>query len=51
MLRIKRLKIIRYRNVEPCELTFSDGFNVLLGKNARSLLTCQALVSALRSLQ
>lgn len=47
MLRIKRLKIIRYRNVEPCELTFSDGFNVLLGKNASgktSLLRLLAMI-------
>ena len=48
MLRIKRLKIIRYRNVEPCELTFSDGFNVLLGKNASgktSLLRLLAMIA------
>lgn len=48
MLRIKRLKIIRYRNVEPCELTFSDGFNVLLGRNASgktSLLRLLAMIA------
>ncbi len=46
-VRLKRLRIDRYRNVAPgTELAFSDGFNVLLGKNGTGKTTLLKLVAA-----
>lgn len=45
MVKLKRLKIRRYRDVEPCELVFSDRFNVLLGANGAGKTTLLDLVS------
>jgi recombinational DNA repair ATPase RecF len=33
VVKLRRLKIEKFRNVEPTELTFGDRFNVLLGLN------------------
>lgn len=47
MLKLKRLKILHYRNVKPgCELSFDDGLNLVLGKNASGKTTLLALLSA-----
>lgn len=44
--KLTRLKIERFRNVEPCELRFGDGFNVLLGLNASGKTTLLELIAA-----
>jgi len=44
--KLARLKIESFRGVEPCELRFSDGFNVLLGLNATGKTTLLELVAA-----
>ncbi|MCO5169876.1 MAG: AAA family ATPase [Planctomycetes bacterium] len=45
-LKLRRLKIVRFRNVAPgCELRFDDGVNVLLGKNGTGKTTLLALIS------
>jgi hypothetical protein len=44
--KLTRLKIERFRNVEPCELRFGDGFNVLLGLNATGKTTLLELIAA-----
>jgi energy-coupling factor transporter ATP-binding protein EcfA2 len=46
-VRLKRLKIDKYRNVAPgTELVFNDGFNVLLGKNGTGKTTLLRLIAA-----
>ncbi|WP_437541056.1 AAA family ATPase [Sorangium sp. So ce367] len=45
MVKLKRLTIHRYRNVEPCELIFSDRRNVLLGPNGAGKTTLLSLIS------
>ena len=46
MLRLRRLKINKFRAVKPgTELTFHDGFNVLLGRNATGKTTLLKLIS------
>lgn len=49
MTKLKRLKINKFRNVEPVELHFSDGFNVLLGINGSGKTTFLELIAALIS--
>ncbi|MBX3467410.1 MAG: AAA family ATPase [Planctomycetes bacterium] len=45
-LKLRRLKVVRFRNVAPgCELRFDDGVNVLLGKNGTGKTTLLALIS------
>jgi AAA domain len=44
--KLTRLKIESFRNVEPCELRFGDGFNVLLGLNATGKTTLLELIVA-----
>ena len=44
--KLTRLKIESLRNVEPCELRFGDGFNVLLGLNATGKTTLLELIAA-----
>jgi hypothetical protein len=44
--KLTRLKIESFRNVEPCELRFGDGFNVLLGLNATGKTTLLELIAA-----
>jgi energy-coupling factor transporter ATP-binding protein EcfA2 len=45
-VRLKRLKIDKYRNVAPgTELVFNDGFNVLLGKNGTGKTTLLRLIA------
>jgi energy-coupling factor transporter ATP-binding protein EcfA2 len=44
--KLTRLKIESFRNVEPCELRFGDGFNVLLGLNAAGKTTLLELIAA-----
>jgi energy-coupling factor transporter ATP-binding protein EcfA2 len=46
VVKLKRLKIERYRDVEPCELRFSDRFNVLLGPNGAGKTTLLELISS-----
>jgi energy-coupling factor transporter ATP-binding protein EcfA2 len=47
MLKLKRLKILQYRNVKPgTELRFDDGLNLILGQNASGKTTLLALLSA-----
>lgn len=47
MLKLKRLKVLHYRNVAPgCELRFDDGINLVLGQNASGKTTLLALISA-----
>ncbi|MDC0741928.1 AAA family ATPase [Polyangium mundeleinium] len=49
MAKLKRLKINKFRNVEPVELHFSDGFNVLLGINGSGKTTLLELIVAVLS--
>ena len=44
-LKLKRLKIEKFRNVEPTELLFHDGLNVLLGQNGAGKTTLLKLVA------
>lgn len=44
--KLTRLKIESFRNVQPCELRFGDGFNVLLGLNATGKTTLLELIAA-----
>lgn len=47
MVKLKRLKILKYRNVKPgTELHFDDGVNLILGQNASGKTTLLALISA-----
>ncbi len=47
MLRLRRLKINKFRNVRPgCELRFHDGVNVLLGRNGTGKTTLLRLIVA-----
>lgn len=47
MVKLKRLKILKYRNVRPgTELHFDDGVNLILGQNASGKTTLLALISA-----
>jgi ABC-type branched-subunit amino acid transport system ATPase component len=46
MLRLTRLKITQFRNVQPTELFFHDGYNILLGPNASGKTTLLNLISA-----
>jgi energy-coupling factor transporter ATP-binding protein EcfA2 len=46
MFKLKRLKILQYRNVRPgTELRFDDGPNLILGQNASGKTTLLALLS------
>jgi energy-coupling factor transporter ATP-binding protein EcfA2 len=45
VIKLKRLKINRYRNVEPCDLVFGDRFNILLGPNGAGKTTLLNLIS------
>lgn len=45
-LKLRRLKIVQFRNVDPCELHFGDGFNVLLGVNGSGKTTLLNLIAA-----
>lgn len=45
MVKLKRLTIHHYRNVEPCELIFGDRRNVLLGPNGAGKTTLLSLIS------
>lgn len=46
-VKLKRLKIQKYRNVKPgTELHFDDGINLILGQNASGKTTLLALISA-----
>jgi energy-coupling factor transporter ATP-binding protein EcfA2 len=46
MVKLKRLKIHKYRNVRPgTELHFDDGYNLVLGKNASGKTTLLSLLS------
>lgn len=49
MVKLKRLKILRYRDVEPCELRFSNRFNILLGPNGAGKTTLLDLISKVLS--
>src|ERR1700722_7358473 len=44
--KLTRLKIESFRNVEPCELRFGNGLNVLLGLNATGKTTLLELIAA-----
>lgn len=47
MFKLRRLKVLQYRNVKPgCELRFDDGINLVLGVNASGKTTLLALISA-----
>lgn len=47
MVKLKRLKILKYRNIKPgTELHFDDGINLILGQNASGKTTLLALISA-----
>jgi len=47
MIKLKRLKIEKFRNVTPgTELVFNDGFNVLLGQNGTGKTTLLSLIAA-----
>jgi len=47
MYRLKRLKILQYRNVRPgTELRFDDGLNLILGQNASGKTTLLSLLSS-----
>jgi energy-coupling factor transporter ATP-binding protein EcfA2 len=43
---LRRLQIHQLRHVAPCELTFSDTYNVLLGVNATGKTTLLEVISA-----
>src|SRR5450631_3377458 len=45
IMKLKRLKIKKYRNVDPMELRFNDGLNVLLGQNGAGKTTLLRLVA------
>jgi energy-coupling factor transporter ATP-binding protein EcfA2 len=45
VIKLKRLKINRYRNIEPCDLVFGDRFNILLGPNGAGKTTLLNLIS------
>jgi len=46
MVKLKRLKINKYRNVRPgTELRFDDGFNLVLGKNGSGKTTLLGLIA------
>jgi len=46
MVKLKRLKINKYRNVRPgTELRFDDGFNLVLGKNGGGKTTLLGLIA------
>ena len=46
-VKLKRLKIEKYRNVAPgTELVFNDGFNVLLGQNGTGKTTLLRLIAS-----
>lgn len=47
MTKLTRLKINKFRNVEPVELKFSGGMNVLLGINGSGKTTFLELIAAL----
>ncbi len=44
---LSRLKILRYRNVTPCELSFHSRWNVLLGENGSGKTTLLKLLASL----
>lgn len=47
MVKLKRLKINKYRNVRPgTELRFDDGFNLVLGQNGSGKTTLLGLIAA-----
>jgi len=46
-MKLRRLKIIKFRNVQPeTELVFHDGFNVLLGQNGSGKTTLLRLITS-----
>lgn len=48
MVKLKRLKILKYRNIKPgTELHFDDGINLILGQNASGKTTLLSLLSAI----
>src|SRR5687767_12737351 len=46
MVKLKRLKISKFRHVEPTELVFDDRYNVPLGINGSGKTTLLKLISA-----
>lgn len=43
MLKLKRLKVHKCRTVQPgTELVFSEGINIILGKNGAGKTTCSS---------
>jgi energy-coupling factor transporter ATP-binding protein EcfA2 len=47
MVKLKRLKVLKYRNVRPgTELHFDDGVNLVLGQNGSGKTTLLALIAA-----
>ena len=51
MIKLRRLKINRFRNVAPgTEIVFADGFNILLGKNGTGKTTLLRLLEAVTRL-
>jgi len=47
MIKLRWLEIRKFRNVQPTRLTFNDGFNVLLGKNATGKTSLLKLIEIL----
>lgn len=45
MAKLKKLEILKFRNVQPTTLEFSDRFNVVLGKNGTGKTTLLELVA------
>lgn len=45
-MKLKRLKINRYRSVRPCELVFNDGLNIVLGTNGSGKTTLLEFISS-----